>query len=237
MIDIHFSVDDVIGCFWWLTQNKDKVNSIFDSKVFAMAKMIHERYGISVSFYCMYTNGTITLADISDHWQKEFRENSDWLKFGFHCWEPKSNYTAVTKQQVIDEYNMVVKQLIRITGTQENITDMIRLHYFSGNREVVSGLTECGIKVFLCADDERISYGLTADDDNEIRKNGYYVDEEMKCSFVSTDIRIENIDSVKCTAELHKDREFVVVFTHEKRLMEEIIQERIVELLDTLIRR
>lgn len=232
---IHFSVDDAIGCFWWLTKNKHKISSIFDSQVFATAKTIHERYHISVYFYCMYTNGVITLEDISDKWQKEFQENSDWLKFGFHCYEPMSNYNAVTKQQIINEYKTVVSQLIRITGTKKNITDIIRLHYFSGNKEVISGLTDCGVKVFLCADDERISYGLPIDVNNEIRKNGYFIDDNMECCFVGTNIRIENISSIKDITGLYKNKKYIVVFTHEKRLMEEVIQERIIKLLDELL--
>ena len=51
---IHFSVDDVIGCFENLTRNENRYDSAFDEPFLAYIKSLHEKYNARVSLYCFY---------------------------------------------------------------------------------------------------------------------------------------------------------------------------------------
>lgn len=218
MREIHFSVDDTIEAFLQLPAKKEEGRSIFDVPIFAMAKQIHERFGVGVSFYCMYTNGTNTLKDVSDGWRDEFQENADWLKFGFHAYDKQTNYCDATKEQVLKAFDAIMEELKRITGGGNCITDIIRIHFYAGNSQVVSALVERGVRVFLCADDDRISYGLTEQQNETVLNKGYYISEAPRCIYTRTYLRAErlkNFEQVQEAIEMHKDFPFLTIFTHE----------------------
>lgn len=82
---IHFSVDDVIGCFENLTKNEGKYNSAFDEPFFAYIKFIHEKYNAKVSLYCFYEKEGFSLAECTERFADDFKASSGWLKFGFHA--------------------------------------------------------------------------------------------------------------------------------------------------------
>ena len=46
---IHFSVDDVLGCFENLTRNENRYDSAFDEPFLAYIKSLHEKYNARVS--------------------------------------------------------------------------------------------------------------------------------------------------------------------------------------------
>ena len=155
---VHFSIDDILGCLKWLSKNEKKVSSIFDSYVLNFSKQLHEIFGVKVSLFSMYTDGEFTLKNVSDKWKKQFQENSEWLKIGFHAYNTKSCYKDISGTDFEREYKLVLQELIRITGGKSALSDKLRLHYFSGNQEVVKILSDNGIKCLLCADDSRQSY-------------------------------------------------------------------------------
>lgn len=232
MRQMHFSVDDTLECLLWLTDNSDKVNSIFDSPVFRFAKEIHDRYGLGVSFYCMFTNGELSLEAVLDKWKNEFQENAEWLKFGFHAYKMNSNYNDASREQITWEFEKVMEQLIRITGGGECITDVIRLHFCSGNSEVRSELVKHGVKVLLCADDDRINYGLSKDENEAVLTQGYYIDVEMNCIYVRTYIRVEEVENMEETIKSYHHTPFITIFTHEKWMKDKEAKEMIRGLLD-----
>lgn len=63
---VHFSVDDIFGSLKWLTKNQKEVKDIYASFVFSTLKELHEKYGIKVTLYCLYSDGEWCLEDISD---------------------------------------------------------------------------------------------------------------------------------------------------------------------------
>lgn len=230
-MNIHFSVDDCIKAFVELTEGKNTIKSIFETDTFSMAKLIHEHYGLPVSFYCMWTDGTTSLDKCTANYRSEFIANSDWLKFGFHCDTYETNYNDAFAGEAYNDYQKVISEVNRITGGY-SITDKIRLHYFSGNKEVIRALTkDCGVKTLLSADDDRISYGLDASDNEILKSTGFFHDDETNCDFVRTDIRIENIKDVSDELKKIDGRQEATIFTHEKYLSDDVYRERIMLLL------
>ena len=219
---IHFSVDDTFGCFNWLNKNRISVNNIFDSSTFGFAKKIYEDYGICTSFYCMYTDGEISLHDVASKWEDQFQECKEWMKFGFHCYDGKSNYSAASVIEIENDYTKVMNALVKITGGKECFTDTIRLHYFAGSNDTVNFLKEAGINRLLCADDDRGSYNLSEDAEKELKLKGFWYNESIGMEYVITDFRLENIEDIDkeiCKIKQSSRNNFAI-FTHEKYLKE-----------------
>lgn len=231
---IHFSVDDVFGCFNWL--RKTNAKSIYESFVFETLKRIHDKYGIEITLYCMFGNGINTLADIPNIWKKELYLEKDWLHFGFHCFEPESDYTNSDYDTIFSQYNMFKKEIIRITGT-DFLSDTIRIHYFSGNVETTKALKKQGITTLLCADDNRINYGLSEEKNRLIMNERQLTDCDTGMIFIHTDFRVERLDTVDVhyIEEKMKSKQ-LVFFTHEVFLRDEKIISNIFEIMDVVTR-
>lgn len=233
---VHFSVDDIFGSLKWLTKNKREVKDIYDSFVFSILKELHEKYGIKVTLYCLYSDGEWCLEDISDEWKSEFEKNSDWLKFGFHCFNGEINYNQYRGGDIAVQYQKFIKQMVRIVG-ENSIANVLRLHYFSGNEEVVRTLRNQGIRGLLCADDDRISYGLSKTDNQIVIEKGYFYDEKLDCEFYRTDFRVEKIadDFVEIRDIIEAERQRITFFTHEANLKDENIRKKIYLVFDTIL--
>ena len=216
---IHFSVDDTFGCFQWLHKNYKTVKGIFDSSTFGLAKKIYEYYGVSTSFYCMYENGEGgSLGDFISEWQEQFQQCGEWMKFGFHCYDGRSNYSTVPLERIEEDYSKVINALTRITGGGICFTDTLRLHFFAGNTTTVKYLRKRGINRLLCADDNRGSYNLSENAEMELKKQGFYQDPDTGMDYQLTDFRVENIDDMKAAnRKIHElSGDTIVVFTHER---------------------
>lgn len=229
---IHFSIDDVIKSLKWLTMNQ--ADSVFDSYIFGFAKQIFDKYHIPTSFYCMYSDGVFSLDEVSNKWKREFEHNSDWLKFGFHCYEGGSNYAEADEDIVKKEYFSVINEIERFAG--KNVVDKnIRLHYFAGSFETMSFLARQGVRGFLCADDDRISYDLTEQENRNLKQRGWMLKEGRK--YIVTNIRIENVANID--DELMKlnvlDNSTVEIFTHEKYLSDNEFRKKTIQVLEKVM--
>ena len=227
MKTIHFSVDDTFGCFRYLSRISKEASSIWDSSTFSKAKAIHELYGLNVDFYCIYTDGKYTLDDFSDKFKEEFSENSKWMKFGFHAFDGESNYNDAFSVSFSEEYITTKRALERLVG-KESMTDCIRLHFFSGNKDIVKVLKEKGITTLLCADDDRNSYGLSEESRKRLSYFGRYKDTETGMIFKPTHYRLEKIGRAPSVQELEAiPGDKIEVFTHERYLRDEMIMKRL----------
>lgn len=113
---------------------------------------------------------------------------------------------------------MFVKQIERITGSRNCITQTVRLDYFEGSKEYVNEISykksKCGIKQLLCADSStRASYFLNEEQENKLNKTEKITSDDF--FFIKTDFRFDNIKSFKPLFNENKEEEEVVVFTHE----------------------
>lgn len=189
------------------------------------AKELHDLYGTKVTFYCFYEFSNIRLKNITSQYRQEFEENSDWLKFGFHAYDAVREYNSSSSQYDIDkDYLTVMTELERIVGKQ-SITTKLRLEKFSLNEENAKKLRTYGVNVLFGSDSlEKSSYYLNSDSSKQLFMNGYYYDSENDISFLKTDIRLERMQDVKLTANDFKKDSYVVIFTHEWLLNEELEQ-------------
>lgn len=113
---------------------------------------------------------------------------------------------------------MFVKQIERITGNKNCITQTVRLDYFEGSKEYVNEISykksKCGIKQLLCADSStRESYFLNEEQENKLNKTEKITSDGF--TFIKVDFRFDNIKNFKPLFNENKDEEEVVVFTHE----------------------
>lgn len=220
---IHFSIDDVIGCFLWLTRND--CDSIFESYVFKCAKDLYEMYGIHTTCNCMYSDGINNLSEVSGRFKTQFQENNEWLKFSFHCYGPDSNYKHANEKVVAEDFQKVIGELERITGGGKSISNIVRLHFFQGSAEVVEYLREQGIEILLTADDERGSYDLCLQEEKELSERGLFRRNEM--TYIRTDFRVEREQSIQ-----RYDKETLVLFTHECFMGDVKIRDRLCEIME-----
>lgn len=233
MVEINFSVDDVIGAFCWL--ERTNAQTIYESFVFNVLRDIHIRYGIKIDAYCIVKNNDKSLYNVSDKWIDEFKEAESWLRFGFHSYDMNSNYNNSFGEEILNEYRTFENEIKRITG-HEKCSDMVRLHYFSGNRDVMYCLRKCGIKTFLTADDDRVSYGLDENAINSLNSCGKWRDDNDDIEYIKTDFRIEHVLDKSSQEIINSlvNKNPVNFFTHESFLNNDDIISKIYDFIDEL---
>ena len=220
---VHFSIDDSNAIFEDLTLNKAKYKSIFEQPTLSFIKELHDKYDITVTFYCFYSWDSeniekFNLSNATDKYSGNFTENSAWLKFGFHAYDANS-YKNMDSDMQLEYYNCVIEQLIRITGTDKCIDRFVRLDRFVSNDDILQELskTKYGITGLFCSDTfDRDSYDLSYSEKTQLFANDIYIKNNLV--YTLTDIRIENIknnlDFYNCINRV-KYQDTVVIFTHE----------------------
>lgn len=232
----HISLDDFIAAFEDITKNSDIYTSIFENDTFAYLKNLHDNYGTVISCYTYYESDDkkFNLSKCTDKFAKEFEENSDWLKFGFHTYNGGKNYEKTSSNEAKNDYDKVLTQLLRITGSDKSIDRVIRLQNFAGNEESIQAManTNNGIEGVLGADDKRRSYYLDDKENSYLYTHDFY--EINGLDFFRTDLRMELIDNIDETledfytnTEFEDKNEILIAFTHEWKLGEEGIKEKL----------
>lgn len=231
----HFSIDDSFEIFSDLTNNETEYDSIFKNRWLSFYKHLHDTYGVVITCYVYYENGDINLSGVTDKFKKEFQENSSWLKFGFHSYGANDTFADTSAQTAKEQYDTVINELLRITGSEQSIDRVIRLHYYAGNAESIEAIrdTENGVVGLLSADDDRISYYLNDTENEFLRQVDRYVDWKKHMAILPTDFRIEKIENAD---EIISDLDAVpwnsgtdelIFFTHEWALFEDGNKEKV----------
>lgn len=189
---IHISFDDVVQCITNLTKNT--YTSIFDEPFFGWLKSLHDTYNAKFSLYIYDLN---KLASVPTTYKQELFEASDWLKFGLHSKQSGYNYASTSASDAKTDWNKLVSNVIRITGTHKSIDRISRLHNFSGNLEALTGMRDanCGVLGFLAADDSRVSYYLSEEQDAILKSKSTYLDKNNGLIFFRTNYRGEWLNS------------------------------------------
>lgn len=212
---VHVSVDDITKI--WKDMTFQEYTSVFEQPMLAQMKALHDTYGAKFSLYC-FADQEIDLRNVTGRYRGELSAQSDWLRFGFHAYNKDSNYKEAKTQKEAEEFcehlNMVHKEIARIAG-EESISRVIRLHFFTGSREIGEILKQKGIRGLMAADDDRISYYLSEEENRKLRdsKEGHLKADGME--FYRTDIRYEREDDILAALDRYKDQNQIVVFTHE----------------------
>ena len=177
--------------------------------------------------YCFYNAWyNFTLADSTERFTKEFEENANWLKFGFHGYgfDESGNdrtYESVDSTELmLKDYMQITKELCRITS-EKNLAQYLRLSSFKGSREGIGRLKKEGIKGFLCAETmERESYYLDEASKQKLYSDGKYNDRKLGVKFLPTWLRMEKEESIEEKLDYLIVKKFpIVVFTHEWAIM------------------
>ena len=179
--------------------------------------------------YCFYNAWyNFTLADSTERFTKEFEENANWLKFGFHGYgfDESGNdrtYESVDSTELmLKDYMQITKELCRITS-EKNLAQYLRLSSFKGSREGIGRLKKEGIKGFLCAETmERESYYLDEASKQKLYSDGKYNDRKLGVKFLPTWLRMEKEESIEEKLDYLIVKKFpIVVFTHEWAIMDD----------------
>ena len=221
--NMHISFDDVHDVLQNLTDKSATYTSIFDNPFLSKLKDFHVKYGAVFSFYC-FTEFQVSAGNIwhientTTKFADEFRQNSSWLKFGFHSGNP------TLAGNNISDYERFVNSIIAITGGTSNFDLIPRLHAFAGTYDFCMQLknyTPIGTLGYLTADDTRSNYYLSAVQNTYINANDSLYDSTNKLYFFKSETRLENAGDIDTflakylTASYSSQSNNMIIFTHE----------------------
>ena len=215
----HLSIDDTISVFRDLTINKEKYFSLFDNELFQELQRLHTKYGASFSLYCYYEDDDFNLSMVPAQYHDEFKENEDWLTFGYHAKGPASELGMMPVEEILSEFEMTTYELKRITGS---VSDTLRLSYYQGSKNAIIALHNKGIKVLLTSSINNPSYYLKLDDMEVLRSQDSYSDGDV--TFIHTDICLDNLllpelfSKLLFTSMNSRQGKIIAVFTHEWKM-------------------
>lgn len=208
----HISIDDATMIFqdiWW-----HGYDSIFDNEILDELQQLHEEYGIKVTLYVFGELEGFAMWDFPLTYKKEFVENADWLRLGFHsgadC-DPKEDYSSL--KDFKEDYERVERTLRKLAG-DDGVTPVLRLHNWYATEEMVTYLQEQGNIALLCRDDKEASYNLTEEQMEELysSRDGKLETEEM--TYYATDLRLEKTEDITDSLEVRKNDRIIIIFTH-----------------------
>lgn len=225
---IHFSIDDCIEIFRDITINN--YNSLFESDYFSFFKELHDKYDAKISLYSFVEYKEFNIKNTTDKFKKEFIDNSDWLKIGFHDFNENSRYND--KENIKKDYKLFIKYVKRFAGSLNVIDNFIRLHYFSGNLENILKIKKFGIKGLLTADDDRDNYYLKKNENIFLNKHNIYKDIKNEIFFIKTNLRIEKIENINETLKTIDINNNIIMFTHEEYLNNKNIRDKIIDIYE-----
>lgn len=207
----HFSIDDATQIFQDISFHG--YESIFENEVLGKLKDFHEEYGLKATLYVFAKLDTYDLADFPDTYKKEFEDNADWLKIGFHSiTEASPEEEGMTTEEFAEGFQEVNREILAFAG-EKSLAHVLRLHYWYATDEMVNVLKEQGIEGLLCNDSKDVCYNLSETENNnliwsrdgKIKKDIYYY---------VTDIRLEKTDDIVTALQNKYYDRVVVLFTH-----------------------
>lgn len=225
---INFSIDDCIEIFRDITINN--YNSLFESDYFSFFKELHDKYDAKISLYSFVEYKGFNIKNSTDKFKKEFIDNCNWLKIGFHGFNENSRYND--KENIKKDYKLFIKYVKRFAGNLNIIDNFIRLHYFSGNLENILKIKKLGIKGLLTADDDRDNYYLKKNENIFLNKHNIYKDIKNEIFFIKTNLRIEKIENINETLKTIDINNNIIMFTHEQYLNDKNIRDKIIDIYE-----
>ena len=225
---INFSIDDCIEIFRDITINN--YNSLFESDYFSFFKELHDKYDAKISLYSFVEYKEFNIKNTTDKFKKEFINNCNWLKIGFHGFNENRRYND--KENIKKDYKLFLKYIKRFAGNLNIIDNFIRLHYFSGNLENMIKIKKFGIKGLFTADDDRDNYYLKKNENIFLNKHNIYKDIKNEIFFIKTNFRIEKIENINETLKTIDINNNIIMFTHEQYLNNKNIRDKIIDIYE-----
>lgn len=207
---VHFSVDDVIGCFQWVYENEPQ--SIFEEPMLAAIKRWHEKYGLQCDLYVFERNQNFNIAMLQDRYWEEICQNS-WLRLGWHGLDSLTNVDYSKNISERAEYShceVEAKEYVQSLKRFHNLvfekcgaktwTNVVRLHMWTTPLCVMESLKEENINVLLTSDRDLESYNLSSEQMEKLKKCGGLWIQEF--CYTRTDIRFDNLSESITVKEL-----------------------------------
>lgn len=210
--NVHVSIDDCIDCFEDLKNNQGRYESLFSQPLFLFLRQLHDDYGGKFTLYCFKEKVGFDMSQVPSKYYSEFSNNSDWLRIAFHGIRGMGH----KPEELLD--NELEKAYSFFCGLPfiYQKASILRLERFFGSSKQIAYLKSKGVKTFLAADDERISYDLDDVANKELIKEGRLYRNGI--NYLRTNIRIENIIEPYVTLIKINIKDTLVIFTHEWKL-------------------
>ena len=218
-----FTVDDNVRFLKELTL--DSYQNLFDHPYLAMYKRLHARFGLKVQLNLFYSMEDFTLAQMTDAFKAQWRENSHWLKLSFHSYlENEYPYATSDYDEVAAHCALVHDQILRFAGV-ESLAKTTTLHYCAATEEGVRALHDHGVEglpgLFGSEEEPTCSYSLPEEICAKIRSGTVCKKDGM--AFAPIDVVLncfskeENLQKVQNL--LHRDHLWLMI--HEQYFYED----------------
>ena len=212
---VNYSIDDVYEVLQELTEHSADYAGIFDCKRLAALRELHRKYGAKFSMFCFEEAIGYHISSVTTKFQREFRRNSDWLKFGYHGKDYQTKFHQEYPLKDFGKSYENVERAIAAFAGEISLCHTIRLHFFMCTEEAKVFLREKGIVGLLAADDARVSYDLSKEESACLDKERLF---EKGLSYYKTDMRLEHVEDMQASLRSMQGLERVVIFTHEYEL-------------------
>ena len=213
---VHVSIDD---CWQALARlSAPETKSVFDDPFFARLKTWHEAYGAKFTCYVFGETENFSLSDVPEKFKDEFAAASSWLKFGFHASSSGIEKTrAQSAEEFAENFAKTNAAIDAFAGTDARTT-ALRLDYFFAKDEWMPAIFAAGTRRLFGPDTPgRKAYALDAAASAELWARGElaFPHDQMGGGYARTDARFERICLPWWAMAKLRDRERIVVFTHE----------------------
>ena len=159
----YFFVDDVIWCLRDIARQKSK--SIFDQHFLKALKKAHDMYGLKVQLNLFYRTDfyygmdEFTLAEMPDTYKKEWEENSDWLRFGFHSLQEFPDYPFVNADydDVKKVLDLIMGEVKRFAG-EKSFAKAVLTHWLPISKEGCQAIKDSGINLVYASTGDKSEY-------------------------------------------------------------------------------
>ena len=210
-----FTVDDNIRVFKDLTEGE--YGSLFDHPYLAMYRRLHQKPGLCVQLNLFFQGKEFTLADMTDRYREEWRENADWLKLSFHSkLENVRPYEASGYDEVYTDCADVQREILRFASS-ENLGKTTTIHFCEATDEGLRALYDHKVKGLLgLYDEKRNSYQSSLEDRARMIKGE--VVEDRGIAYAAIDIVLNNFTREQILEQLGGlvGRDQIRVMIHEQ---------------------
>ena len=213
-----YTVDDNIKFFAQITEMG--CGSIFEHPYIAMYKRLHERFGVKVQLNLFYETDGFTLADFSDRYKDEWRENFSWLKLSFHSRRENScPYKVSGYDEVYADCSAVNKEIIRF-ASEAALAKTTTVHYCLTTPEGHDALKDCGVKGLLglygSPEAPRVSYSIPLEGCEAIRAGEDFHYSGITHAAIDVILNLYTKEQIIEHLEERSDRERLHVMIHEQ---------------------
>jgi hypothetical protein len=167
----RFSLDDNILFLKDINKNSGIYKSIFENTYLGFLKQVHDTYGTKIHMNIYYQTDGFNLAQMTDKYKNEWKDNSHWLRLSFHALQndPDRPYKIAGYDEVKRDCEKVKEQIRRFAG-EEVMGPVTTLHWGAANLDGTRALRDSGYKALA-------GYFVIEKDQEPV---SYYLDEEKK---------------------------------------------------------